>query len=172
MEISSTAGIFIDIIVALILVFSLIGGLRQGALKEFFGLLAFVIALPLASLFIGVTAGWLNFIGDARWRLFLAFLLAAGIITILLQLLFWLPRHLLEKAWSGGFLWSLLGGVFGLANSALGFVFIIKLLGFYPVLPWLSDILAASRILNWLAGMLGPTVSFLMQNLLYFGALT
>ncbi|MGA2368802.1 MAG: CvpA family protein, partial [Dehalococcoidia bacterium] len=108
MDIPSAFGVVADIIVALILIFSLIGGLRQGAVKEIFGLAAFVIALLLTGLFIGYVTGWLSFIGIVTWRNFLAFLLTMGLILFAMFLIFWIPRYFIAKIWDGGFIWSLL----------------------------------------------------------------
>jgi len=165
MEVPANMGIIIDVIVALILIFSFLGGLKEGAVKEFTGLLAFVIALPLSGLCTGYISGWLLFIADDTWKAFLSFLLTMGIIIILLQVIFWFPRNLLDKVWNGGFLWNLLGGIFGLADAALGLVLMITLLDIYPVFTWLSDILYSSRILNWLVSSSGGIIMTLLRTL-------
>jgi uncharacterized membrane protein required for colicin V production len=165
MEVPANMGIIIDIIVALILIFSFLGGLKEGAVKEFFGLLAFIIALPLAGLCTGFISGWLSFVANDTWRSFLSFLLAMGIIVILLHLIFWFPRHLLDKVWSGGFVWNLLGGVFGLADAVLGLVLMVTLLGIYPVFTWLNAILGSSGILNWLVSSFGGIIMALLKTL-------
>jgi len=165
MDFSIYLGIAADIIVALILVFSFIGGLKQGAIKAFLGLLAFIIAIPLAGIFTPYISGWLSFVGDSDWRSLIALLLTVGIIIIVLHLVLWIPRTLLEKVWNSGFFWNLLGGLFGVMNSALGLVFMIKLLDIYPVLPWLDGFFAYSHVLNWLGSTIGANVSFLMQNI-------
>jgi membrane protein required for colicin V production len=164
MEVPAAMGIIIDIIIALILIFSFLGGLKEGAIKEFLGLLAFILSLPLAGLCIGFVSGWLSFVSDDTWRGLLSFLLAMGIIIILLHLLFWFPNNLLEKIWSGGFLWSLLGGVFGLADAVLGLVLIVILLDIYPILSWLSSILDSSSILGWLVAAFNGVVTMLLKT--------
>ena len=164
MEVPAAMGIIIDVIIALILIFSFLGGLKEGAIKEFLGLLAFILALPLAGLCTGIISGWLSFVPDATWRGLLAFLLSMGIIIILLHLLFWFPQNLLDKIWSGGFFWSVLGGVFGLANSVLGLVLMVQLLDIYPVLPWLSTILDSSNILNWLVAAFSGVIAGLLKT--------
>lgn len=165
MEVPAALGIIIDVIVVLILVFSFLGGLKEGAIKEFLGLLAFVISLPLAGLCVGFVSGWLSFVPDLTWRGLLAFLLAMGIIIIILHIIFWFPQNLLDKVWSGGFAWNLLGGVFGLANSVLGLVLMVHLLDFYPVFSWLSTILKTSNILSWLDVAFGGVIMGLLNTL-------
>jgi membrane protein required for colicin V production len=163
MDVPANMGIIIDVIVALVLIFSFLGGLKEGAVKEFIGLLAFVIALVLAGPFTGLISGWFSFIANDTWRAFLTFLLALGIIIILLHLIFWFPKTLLDKIWSGGFLWSLLGGVFGLADAVIGLILMMVLLDTYPVFPWLNDILISSNIMNWLVSSFGGVVSTLLK---------
>jgi uncharacterized membrane protein required for colicin V production len=164
MQIPSYAGTIIDIIVALILIFSFIGGLRHGAIKEFFGLLAFIIALPLTGVFSGYVLPWFSFVNDSTWRAFLAFLVTMGIIIIILHLIFWIPRHLLEKVWNEGFFWSLLGGIFGALNSALGLVLLVSLLDIFPLSSWLNTVLATSGVLNWLVNTFGAFVLTLLKS--------
>lgn len=164
MQISSYAGTVIDIIVALVLIFSFIGGLRGGAVKQFFGLLAFIISMPLTGIFLSYVLPWFSFVNDSAWRAFLAFLVTMGIIMLILNLIFWIPRHLLDKVWNGGFFWSLLGGVFGLLNSALGLVLLVNLLDLYPVWPWLDTVMSSSGVLNWLVNTFGPFVLSLLKS--------
>ncbi|MDD5647898.1 MAG: hypothetical protein PHY03_03085, partial [Dehalococcoidia bacterium] len=59
--------------------------------------------------------------------------------------------------------WSVLGGIFSVINSALGLVLMVLLLGIYPVLDWLNDLLAASGILNWLVSISGSGILYLMH---------
>ena len=164
MQIPAFVGTIVDIIVALTLIFSFIGGLRGGAVKEFFGLLAFIISLPLTGVFMGFVVPWFSFVNDTAWREFLAFLLTMGIIILLLYLIFWAPRFWLEKIWGGGFFWSLLGGIFNLLNAALGMVLLVSLLVIYPVWPWLDAVLTSSALLNWLINTVGAFVLTLLKS--------
>ncbi len=163
MEIPVGAGLIVDLIVALILVFSFLGGLRKGAVKEFFGLLAFIVALPLTGLFTGYVSDWLQFIADSYWRAFFSFLLTMGIITIILYLLFWLPRSLLDRIWNGGFIWNVLGGIFGLTNVALRLVLMVTLFDIYPLLDWVNDLFLSSGVLNWLVAAFEPFILSLLR---------
>ena len=163
MAVPTYAGIIVDLIVALILVFSFLGGLKEGAVKEFFGLLAFIIALAFTGAFIVYVVGWMSFAQDSLWRAFLTFLVTMGIILIVLHLALLGPRYLLDRVWNGGFIWSALGGVFGVVNTALGLVLMVILLEIYPVFTWLSNWLAVSNILNWLVSSFGSTILTLMR---------
>lgn len=157
-------GIVTDIIVALILVFCFIAGFREGAPKEVAGLTAFILSLVLTSFFIGFVAGWLPFIPDYTWRSLLSFLLTFGIIIIVLHLLLWIPRHLLEKAWTDGFIWSLMGGVLGFTNGMLGLAMVVKLFSYYGVWPWLNEMLNTSRILNLVDWVFGGVIDVLIKT--------
>jgi uncharacterized membrane protein required for colicin V production len=161
------AGIIIDIIIALVLIFSFIGGLRGGAVKEFLGLVGFIIALPLTGMFAGFVSGWFYFINDANWRSFIVFLVAMGIIVLILHIVFWIPRNLMEKIWNGGFFWSLLGGIFSTMNSALGLVLLVILMDSYPILGSFESLLNASHLLNWLVGTFGAFIMSLMHVVSY-----
>jgi uncharacterized membrane protein required for colicin V production len=163
MAVPAYAGIIVDIIVALILIFSFVGGLRQGAVREFFGLLAFIIALAFTGAFMVYVLGWMSFAQDNLWRAFLTFLVTIGVILIVLHLALLAPRFMLDKVWNGGFIWSALGGIFGVVNTALGLVLMVVVLTIYPVLNWLSYWLAASNILNWLVSTFGTTILSLMH---------
>lgn len=163
MAVPAYAGFIIDVVIALVLVFSFIGGLKEGAVREFLGLLAFIVALSLTGAFKAFVWGWLGFIQDSLWRDFFAFLVAMGIIMIVLHLVFILPRVLLAKVWNGGFIWNALGGIFGAVNTALGLVLLVVLLDMFPVLDWLGDMLAASGLMNWLVSSFGSTILTLLH---------
>ena len=163
MAVPTYSGIIIDLVVALVLVFSFIGGLKEGAVKEFLGLLAFIIALSLTGAFTAYVWGWLGFVPDHLWRDFFTFLATMGIILIMLHLVLILPRNLLGGVWNGGFIWNALGGIFGLVNTALGLALMVILFDMYPVLDWLSDLLGASNLLNWLVSSFGSIILSLLH---------
>jgi uncharacterized membrane protein required for colicin V production len=157
-------GTITDIVIVLILIFSFIGGVRGGAVKEFFGLLAFLLSIPLAGMFCKYLLSWFSFVSDSAWRGFLTFLLTMAIIIIIIYLILWIPRHFLEKVWNGGFFFGFLGGVFGLINAALGLVFVISLLDIYPVFPLLDEIFVTSGVLNWLVNACGAFILTLLRS--------
>jgi hypothetical protein len=72
---------------------------------------------------------------------------------------------LLEKVWNGGFFWSLLGGVLGTLNSALGLVLLVSLIDIYPVLPWIDDVFVSSQVLNWLVNTFGAFIMTLLKGI-------
>ena len=163
MTVPTYAGSIIDVIVALVMIFSFIGGLKEGAVKEFLNLLAFIVALSLTGAFTAYFLGWMSFVPDRLWQAFFTFLVTMGIITIILHLVFLLPRHLLDRVWNGGFIWNALGGIFGVVNTALGLALMVILFEIYPVLDRLSDLLAASNLLNWLVSSFGSIILSLLH---------
>jgi uncharacterized membrane protein required for colicin V production len=163
MQVPAFAGVVIDIIAVLILIFSFVGGLRQGAPKEFFGLLGFIVTLLLSGFFVSYINVWLAFVPDGLWRAFLTLLLTMSIILIVINIVLLLPRNLLDSVWNGGFIWSALGGVLGVINTALGFALVMVILNLYPVMPWLNAWLASSQVLNWVSSTFGQTVLVLLH---------
>lgn len=161
MDVPAGLGIIVDIIVALILIFSFLGGLKEGAIKEFLNLVAMLLALALVGFFMGFITTWFNFVPDVNWSSLLGFATTLLIILIVLGLLFWPLRSLVEKGWNGGALWSILGGIFGLINSAVGLVVLVRLFAVYPVFPWLNSVFLSSQILNWLVSNIGPLLFML-----------
>jgi uncharacterized membrane protein required for colicin V production len=167
MSVPAGMGMIIDIIVTLILIFSFIGGLRQGAVRESLNLLALIIGLALTGMLAGTATSWFVFVWDATWRNLFSYVVTFLLIMIVLGLLTWPLRALLEKGWSGGALWSLMGGLIALVGSAIGLVVIVMLFRAYPVFPWLNSIFASSQILNWLVSTIGAALSVLPGPLHY-----
>jgi uncharacterized membrane protein required for colicin V production len=163
MIVPTYAGGIVDLMVALVLVLTFLGGWKEGAVKGFLGLLAFIVALSLTGAFTAYVLGWMSFTPDHVWRAFFAFLVTMGIILVILHLAFLLPRRMADNVWNGGLIWNALGGIFGVVNCALGLVLMVILLGIYPVLNWLNALLASSNVLNWLVSSLGPIILSMMH---------
>ncbi|MDD5101274.1 MAG: CvpA family protein [Syntrophales bacterium] len=138
----------VDIIVTLILIFSFIGGLKNGAVKELFSVLCTLIAIFISGAIYRLPVSLLQFISDFNWRSLLGFLITYGIISIILFLIVLLPRKLLEGLWRGGILSSALGGIFSVMNAAIGVVLLSTLLLAYPVLPFLYDAISSSGMVT------------------------
>ena len=141
-----------DIIVAVILAFSLLAGIKGGAVIGFFSLLTLIITIPVAGTFYGFVASYLSFLPGVDWRNFLGFIITIVVVSIILSLIFWLPSHFIKSAWNSGCFFHLLGGIFTLANSAIGLTVLVFLFQAYPVIPWLNNLFAKSIILTWLVG--------------------
>ena len=142
--------IWVNIIASLILFFSLIGGLREGAVKQFFSLISLLIAIPLAGISYHLLANLLSFIPGENWENFLGFFIMLVVISIILHFVFLLPRRPAEKAWKKGLLFRLIGAAFNIFNAAIGMVVFTLVLGTYPIFDWLEEAVSGSGVLTWL----------------------
>lgn len=139
---------WVDVIVILILIFSLIGGIRAGAVNVLFSLLATIIAILITGALYGFVASWLSFLPGENWENFLGFLLTLIVISIILALLLLLPRHIFKAMWSGGCISSTIGGILAVVNSVIGLFILALLIQTYPIFEWLRNIVAESTVLS------------------------
>jgi uncharacterized membrane protein required for colicin V production len=142
--------IWVSIIASLILLFSLIGGIKEGAVKQFFSLISLLIAIPVAGISYHLLAGLLSFIPGEDWENFLAFFIILAVVSVILHFIFLLPRGLAGKAWNNGLLFWLIGAVFNIFNAALGMVVFALVLHAYPFFGWLERAVSGSDVIVWL----------------------
>ncbi len=146
----------VNIIALLIMAFSFIGGIAQGAVKSLFSLIAFLCSLWLTGLVYHIPAGWLSFIRGEYWENFLGFFITLAVISIILHLVLFLPRFIFNKLWFiKGMLFRLLGAFINLFYSALGLTVIALLITAFPIAGWLQDAVLGSSVLSWLVHHLG-----------------
>jgi membrane protein required for colicin V production len=115
---------WLDIVVIIFLIISLIGGFANGLIKSLFSLIGLVVGVVLAGRFYVGLAGSLGFISNpsaARIVAFIIIFLVVMIIAAILGIIF----TKLVSAILLGWLNRLLGGVFGLI---LGAIFISAIL--------------------------------------------
>jgi len=146
--------IWVNIFASLILFFSLIGGLKEGAVKQLFSLIALLIAIPLAGISYHLLAGLLSFIPGENWENFIGFFIMLVVVSIILHFVFLLPRKFLQKVWKQGLLFRLIGAAFNIFNATIGMVVFALVLGAYPIFDWLERAVTGSVILNWLVSQL------------------
>jgi len=142
--------IWVNIIASLILLFSLIGGFREGAVKQLFYLIALFIAIPLAGISYHLLANLLSFIPGENWENFLGFFIMLALISVILHFVFLLPRRFAQKVWKKGLLFRLIGAALNIFNAAIGMVVFTLVLGAYPIFGWLEQAVTGSGILTWL----------------------
>ncbi|HJX03070.1 MAG TPA: CvpA family protein [Dehalococcoidia bacterium] len=147
--------IWIDIVISLVLIFSFIGGLKEGAVKSFFSLLGLFICIPLTGLTYPYLFNLLAAISDATWRGFISFLVTFVIISIILALIFLIPGKLLSATWNKGVLNMILGGCFSLVGAAISITIFSIVVQAYPVFDWLDYAVTHSNVINWLMNYLG-----------------
>ena len=140
----------ISIIVVIILIASFFGGMKEGAVKNFFGLIGLFIAIPLTGLYYGLVAGFLSFLPGDSWESFFGFYIVLTILVVILNLVFLIPRRIVQKIWGKGIFNRLIGGILGLLYAGVGLVLFTLVLFAYPIFDFLADWLAGSGVLAWL----------------------
>jgi uncharacterized membrane protein required for colicin V production len=142
--------IWVNIIASLILFFSFIGGLKEGAVKNFFSLITLLIAIPVAGISYHLLANLLSFISGENWENFLGFFIMLALISVILHFVFLLPRRFAQKVWKKGLLFRLIGAALNIFNATIGMVVFTLVLRAYPIFGWLEQAVTDSGILTWL----------------------
>lgn len=142
---------WVDLIVIIILILAFVGGMKDGAVKSFFQLLALIIAIPLTGVSYHLIAGILSFLPGTNWENFFGFFITMAIISVILHLITLLPRKIIQKIWKKGCLFKLLGGLLNLFGAAISFTVFTLVLRAYPIFDWLERWASGSGILMWLA---------------------
>jgi len=142
--------IWVEIIITLLYILTFIGGLKEGVAKSLFSLVTLIIAIPITGYLYTMLAGVFTFIPDEIWANFLAFMVTFIITSIILSLIFLIPRRILEAAWPKGLISSILGGILAILGFSISLVFFTILVNTYPIFDWLIQLLMSSQILNWL----------------------
>ena len=137
----------ISIIVLIILVISFLGGMKEGAVKNFFSLLALIIVIPLTGLSYHLIAIILAFLPGINWENFLGFFITFGIISVILYFIFLLPRKITQKIWKKGILFRLLGGALNLIGTIIGMTVFVLVLRAFPIFDWLERWVSNSGVL-------------------------
>lgn len=136
---------WLDFVLGLIVLLSVIGGLRAGLIREVMGLVALVLGLLCGLWFYGLPAAWVApYFSSKQLANGLGFFLIFGGIVALGALVIWLLEKLLKAArltWLN----RLLGGVFGLLRAALVATVIIMALMAFSEKPPPSSV-AHSRL--------------------------
>lgn len=140
----------ISLIVIAVLILSFFSGLKEGAVKNFFGLLGLLIAIPLSGLYYRLVAGFLSFLPGEDWENFFGFYIVLTILVIILMLVFLVPRRIIQKIWGKGFLNRFIGGVIGVFYGAVAITLFTLVIFTYPVFDFLARWLAGSGVLAWL----------------------
>ena len=147
--------IWVNIIAVLILILSFFGGLREGAVKQFFNLVVLIIAIPLAGLSYRLIAIILSFLPGENWENFIGFFIALVLISVILHFIVLLSRRIVQKVWRRGLFFRLLGGVLNAVNASIGMVVFTLLLLAYPIFDWLERWVAGSGVLASLVDIFG-----------------
>ncbi|MBI2869143.1 MAG: CvpA family protein [Chloroflexi bacterium] len=141
----------IDLFAIIILFFSLVGGLLEGAVKKFFSLAILLAAIPIAGAYYPLAAIILSFLPGSNWENFIGFFAALAVASLILHLVLFLPSRIIRQLWRGGALYRLLGGLLNLLNTGISLVVFAIIVQVYPVFDWLTTAVAESDVLAWLA---------------------
>jgi uncharacterized membrane protein required for colicin V production len=146
---------WVDILVIIVLVFSFIGGLRQGAVNNLSNLIATIIGIPAAGLTYRWLAGLLSSLPGVNWENFLGFYVTFGIIFAVIFLILHPLRKSIGAAWNAGFLFRFFGGILLMLSSMIGFVVLALVIGAYPIFDWLERWLGSSVVIDSLVRSFG-----------------
>ena len=151
----------IDIIVIIVLIISFFSGLKEGAVKNFFQLLACIIAILLAGLSYHLIATILSFLPGVNWENFFGFFITLAIISVIMHFIFFLPRKLLQKIWKKGILFRVLGGALNILGAIIGMTVFSLVLRSFPIFDWLERWVSGSGVLMVLVEAFGFVQSLL-----------
>lgn len=155
--------VLINILAVAVLFFSFIGGIKDGAVKNAFNVIALIIAIKLAGIYYYILAGILSFLPGENWENFLGFFITLAIISVILHFIFLVPRKLVQKAWGKGVFFRLIGGVLGIFNAAISLALFALVLFAYPIFDWLQMGVAGSVVMTRLVTGLGFVQSLLPE---------
>ena len=145
----------VSFFVLFVLLASLFAGLKEGAVKHFFNLVAVLIAIFIAGLAYHLIAGLLSFLPGENWEGFIGFFVTFAIVTAIMHLAFFLPRRIINKIWKRGLLYRLLGGALNAVNASIGLTVLALMLNAFPVVDWLARWVAGSGIMSSLVSAYG-----------------
>ncbi len=145
----------VSLFVLFVLVVSVLTGLKEGAVKHFFNIVAVLIAIFIGGLFYHLIAGLLSFLPGENWENFVGYFIAFAIIVAIFQLAFFLPRRIINKIWKRGLLYRLLGGAINFVDSAIGLTLFALVLNAFPIFDWLARWVAGSSVMSSLVNIFG-----------------
>ena len=162
--------IWIEIVFTLIFIFAFVGGLKDGAVKGFFSLIALFIVIPTTGYFYPYFVNILQFIPDEIWRSFIGFFGTFIIFSIIIGLILLIPSKLLTAAWNKGVLYILLGGLFSVISCAISLSLLQIVVHTYPIFDWLDYFLSNSEVLSWFSKYF-DFISLMLPELFHSGSI-
>ena len=154
----------VSLFAVFILLVSVFAGLKEGAVKHFFNLVAVLIAIFIAGLAYYLISGWISFLPGGNWEGFIGFFITFAIVTALLHLAFLLPRRIIQKIWKRGLIYRLLGGALNAVNASIGLVVFALVLFAFPIFDWLARWVAGSGVMSSLVNSYGFIQALLPQE--------
>ncbi|MFH1650751.1 MAG: CvpA family protein [Chloroflexota bacterium] len=156
--------ILVDLFAGFILIVGLLTGLKEGAVKHFFNLMIAVVAIPLTGLSYHLVAAILSIMPGTDWENFIAFFITLAIFNIVLHIIVFLPRKMVQAIWKKGALYRVLGGALNLAEVSIGLVVLVLVMGAYPIFDWLTAVVTGASVPAWLVDHLNFVAQMLPEN--------
>ena len=154
----------VSLFVVFILLASLVTGLKEGAVRHFFNLVAVLVAIYIAGLAYHLISGLISFLPGGNWESFIGFFITFAIVIALLQFAFLLPRRIIQKIWKRGLIYRLLGGALNAVNASIGLVVFALALFAFPIFDWLARWVAGSGVMSSLVNSYGFIQALLPQE--------
>ncbi len=154
----------VSLFAVFILLVSVFTGLKEGAVKHFFNLVAVLVAIYIAGLAYYLISGLISFLPGENWESFFGFFITFGIIIALLQLAFLLSRKIIQKIWKRGLIYRLLGGALNAVNASIGLVVFALVLFAFPVFDWLARWVVGSGVMSSLVNIFGFIQALLSEE--------
>ncbi len=145
----------VSLFVLFILLVSVFAGLKEGAVRHFFNLVAVLVAIYIAGLAYYLISGLISFLPGENWGDFIGFFITFAIVTALMHLAFLLPRRIIQKIWKRGLIYRLLGGALNAVNASIGLVVFALALFAFPIFDWLARWVAGSSVMSSLVNVFG-----------------
>lgn len=155
---------WIDVIISILLIFSFIYGLKQGAIKSLFSLITIVAGIFLTNLFFKYSLNLFSLILDPNWHGFIAFFSLLILICILISLIFLLPGKLLAPNLNQGLLSMSIGGFISIICILIFLALLKLIIDIFPISIWFQNILNTSAIARWTVKYFN-FVGFLIYNI-------
>ena len=152
---------WVDVVVIILLVIGFVGGMKDGAVKNFFSLIALIISIPLAGISYRLIATILSFLPGENWENFFGFAITYAIFNVIFQLAALIPRKFVGAIWKKGMIFRLVGGAFNLLSSIIGMVLFVLMVQAFPIFDWLERWVTDSGVLQSLADAFGFVQSML-----------
>lgn len=141
---------WVNVLALILLILSLFGGLKEGAVRVFFSFAALLIAIWLSGHYYHLLANILAFLPGPNWSGFLAFFITTGIVILILSLVFLLPRKLIQAIWGKGLIYRLGGAILNLLSTATSLAVFTLVISVYPIFGWLARAVTGASLMVWL----------------------
>lgn len=161
-----------DLILVFLVFLAIAFGFITGLIQAVGGFIGLVLGAWAAGRFYEVVGVWLTpiFLGNSITARIVAFILIFTIVNRLIGLLFWIVGKIFNLVSIIPFTKTinrLLGALFGLAEGVLGLGLSLYFINQVAIASWMHDIIAASKVAQWLmwaSGILVPLLPEIVQR--------